>query len=342
MFKWLLPYYKEYRKLFALDMVCAFMLAGLDLAFPMLSAWLIDDIVPLKVLRLLLLIGLLMGVLYVVRAFFEYIVDYWGHVLGKRIEYSMRRDFFIHLQELPVRYYDENRTGHIMSKAVNDLEQISELTHHAPEDLFSALMILIGAFIIMVNMHWQLALIVFSLVPVMIIFAIKKNGNMRSAFRLSRLKIADVNAQLEDSVGGVRVVKSFVMEEHEKKKFDSFSRAYTAALEKALKLMGEFYAGVNLFSNLINLAVIVGGGYFIYRGSLTVGEFLAFLLYVNMFFTPVRRIIMLMENFQKGMAGIKRFEEVMTIKPDIEDSPDSVDLKSSHGDIVFHDVSFQL
>lgn len=321
MLKWVLPYYKEYKGLFSLDLICALLVSLLDLAFPILSARLLNEAAPERDLPLLVELGVIMLVLYFLRAISQFIVDYKGHVLGARIEYSMRRDFFAHIQRLPVHYFDHNRTGHIMSKAVNDLGEISELVHHGPEDSFASIFIFIGSLIVMLKMHWQLALISFALVPIMIIFSFTVRAKMRAAFDKARLKVADVNAQVEDSIMGVRVVKSFAREDFEEDKFNTSSRSYTNIRERSAALLGYFNSGVELFSNLINLAVIVFGSYYIYIGSLSLGFFLAFLLYVKIFFQPVRRLVMLMEHFQKGMAGLRRFAEVMELRPDIEDSP---------------------
>lgn len=340
MFKWMSPYYKEYKGLFAIDIGCAMLVALLDLAFPILSAQLLNEAVPERDLPLFFRLSIAMLLLYLVRAVSQFFVDYKGHVLGARVEYSMRRDFFGHLQKLPVRYFDDNRTGHIMSRTVNDLGEISELVHHGPTDVLSSLLIFSGSLIIMLNMHWQLALIAFSLVPIMFLISLSLRRKMRETFTKARIKVADVNAQVEDSISGVRVVKSFAREDYEECKFESSSRSYTDIREKTAVLLGLFNSGVDLFSNLVNLAVVVFGSYFIYTGSLSLGFFLAFLLYVRIFFQPVRRLMLLVENFQKGMAGLRRFAEVMELSPDIADAPDAIDLQHPQGQIIFEDVSF--
>ncbi|HPZ64253.1 MAG TPA: ABC transporter ATP-binding protein, partial [Bacillota bacterium] len=209
MLKRFISYYRPHLPLFILDFSCAFIMAGLDLVFPVAVQAIIDRILPERNLQLLLLVcsGLLL--LYLLRAVLQYIVDYWGHVLGVRMEYDMRRDLFDHIQKMSFRYFDNNRTGHIMSRLVNDLNEISEMAHHCPEDLFIAAVTLIGSFAIMVTINWQLALITFTLVPLLAWFAVNRNRRMQAAFREMRLKVADINAQVEDSISGVRVVKSF-------------------------------------------------------------------------------------------------------------------------------------
>ena len=219
MLKRFISYYRPHLPLFILDFSCAFIMAGLDLVFPVAVQAIIDRILPERNLQLLLLVcsGLLL--LYLLRAVLQYIVDYWGHVLGVRMEYDMRRDLFDHIQKMSFRYFDNNRTGHIMSRLVNDLNEISEMAHHCPEDLFIAAVTLIGSFAIMVTINWQLALITFTLVPLLAWFAVNRNRRMQAAFREMRLKVADINAQVEDSISGVRVVKSFTNEWYEKEKF---------------------------------------------------------------------------------------------------------------------------
>ena len=213
-------YYKNHLPLFYLDFICAFLMSGLDLIFPTIVRKTIDEILPSRNLRLLIWTGAGLLVLYILRAVFQYIVDYWGHVLGVRIEYDMRQDLFNHINKLSFSYFDNTKTGHIMSRIVNDLNEISELAHHGPEDLFVIAVTLLGSFIILLISYWPLALIIFSIVPIMLIFAVSKNKKMRSVFRETRLKIADINAQVEDSISGIRVVKSFTNEWYEEKKFE--------------------------------------------------------------------------------------------------------------------------
>lgn len=333
-------YYREYLPLFILDFSCAFIMAGLDLVFPVVVNTMIDDILPQKDLKLILWVAAGLLVLFIIRYFLQYIVDYWGHVLGVRMEYSMRKELFNHIHKLSFRYFDNTKTGHIMSRLVNDLNQIAELAHHGPEDLFIAVITLCGSFIIMVNIHWKLAVITFSIIPIMFLFALLKNKKMRRAFMEMRLKIADINAQVEDSISGARVVKSFTNEWYEQEKFEEGNYNFRMSRENAFKVMGQFFAGINLFSNLINLTVITFGGIFIYQGQLTTGELVGFLLYVSMFMQPIRRMSTLVENFQRGMAGFSRFVETLDLEPDIEDSKGARDMGRLKGDIEFNHVTF--
>lgn len=335
-----LPYYRNHLPLFMLDFSCAFFMALMDLVFPIVVSFMVDDILPAKNLRLIIWAGVGLLVLYIMRYILNYIVDYWGHVLGIRMEYDMRNDLFNHIQKLSFNYFDNTKTGHIMSRLVNDLNEISELAHHGPEDLFIATVTLIGSFIIMVNVNWQLTLIIFSIIPFMLLFSIFRNKQMQVAFRDMRLKIADINAQVEDSISGIRVVKSFTNESYEREKFDQGNYRFRMSRENAFKVMAHFFSGINFFSNLINLAVLVFGGIFIYLDKLSTGELIGFLLYVSMFLQPIRRITALVENYQRGMAGFHRFTETLDIIPDILDSKDAFHTDRLKGEICFQDVGF--
>ncbi|QUH19616.1 ABC transporter ATP-binding protein [Alkaliphilus sp. B6464] len=340
MIKLFAKYYRNHLPLFYLDFACAFLMAGLDLVFPNVVRKMIDDIIPARNLSLIIWAGVGLLILYVVRAVLQYIVDYWGHVMGTRIEYDMRKDLFNHIHKLSFSYFDNTKTGHIMSRIVNDLNEISELAHHGPEDLFIATVTLLGSFIILLNLHWPLALITFSVVPMMLGFAIFKNKRMQFAFREMRLKIANVNAQVEDSVSGARVVKSFTNEWYEEQKFEKGNMNFRKSRESAFKVMAGFFSGVTFFSNLINLVVIVFGGIFVYYEQMTPGTLVGFLLYVSMFLQPIRRLTTLIENYQNGMSGFARFVETLNLEPDIKDDPKAVDIDRVNGEIIFDNVTF--
>lgn len=333
-------YYRNHLPLFYLDFTCAFFMAILDLVFPIIPRKIIDDILPARNLSLLIWTGVGLLVLYICRAILQYIVDYWGHVLGARIEHDMRRDLFNHIHKLSFSYFDNTKTGHIMSRIVNDLNEISELAHHGPEDLFIVTVTLLGSFIILLRSYWPLALITFSIVPVMIVFAILKNKEMQAAFKQMRLRIADVNAQVEDSVSGARVVKSFTNEWYEEEKFAEGNINFRKSREGAFKVMATFFSGVTFFSNLINLVVIIFGAIFIYYEKITAGMLVQFLLYVAMFLQPIRKLTTLIENYQVGMSGFARFVETLNIKPDIEDDPKAIKMEKAEGEIIFDKVTF--
>ncbi|NTW72431.1 MAG: ABC transporter ATP-binding protein [Eubacteriaceae bacterium] len=333
-------YYIPHIRLFVLDFSCAFFMSISDLMFPLLVAFIIDDIIPAKNLSLFLTISALILIIYMIRAGLNYIVNYWGHVLGVRIESDMRKDLFNHIQKLSFSYFDKNKTGHIMSRLVNDLFEIAEFAHHGPEDLFITLVTLLGSFGIMLYINWQLALIIFALVPIMLIFTLIKNRQMRSVFRDMRIMIADINAQIEDSISGIRVVKSFGNEGYEENKFDIGNNNYRKTKEQSYKIMGEFLSGVNFFASILQLSVIFFGGLFIYYDKITVGILVQFLLYVGIFIEPVKRIANFVETFQKAAAGFNRFDEIMEVEPDITDRKNSITVGRLSGEIIFSNVGF--
>ena len=333
-------YYRPHWPLFILDFSSAFLMASLDLVFPVAVQWTIDHIIPQRNMALFLMIGAALLGLYLLRSLLEYIVNYWGHVLGVRIEFDMRQDLFDHIHKLSFRYFDHTKTGHIMSRLVNDLNEISELAHHGPEDLFIATITLCGAIVIMMTINWQLTLPILFLVVVMGWFAVKKNRQMQEALRNVRLRVADINARVEDSISGVRVVKSCTNESYEIEKFKHDNRKFRSSKQESFRAMAQFFSGINLFSNLANLAVVLLGGYFVFRGQITVGVMVGFLLYVSMFLQPIRRISILVETYQKGMAGFHRFVETMKVEPEIIDRKDAQKAGRLRGDISIDRVSF--
>ncbi|SCG82383.1 putative ABC transporter ATP-binding protein ywjA [Proteiniborus sp. DW1] len=335
-----ITYYRPHWKLFLLDMICAFMISALDLVFPMATSKVIDDVIPNKELRSLVIITGVLVLLYILRYMCNYIVDSWGHIVGTRMEFDMRKEIFSHIQTLSFSYFDNTKTGHIMSRIVNDLREITELAHHGPEDLFISFVMLIGSFIILLNVEWRLTLIIFAFVPIMIWFAIAKRRKLENAFMEQRKKIAAVNAQLENSISGVRVSKSFTNEDFEVEKFNVGNNEFRETRESAFKVMAEFTSGVNFFSNILNLVALSAGGYFAYREYISYGELVSFLLYVNFFLQPIRRLAQFIQQYQEGMTGFRRFQEILNIEPDIVDSENAVELENVKGNIELRNVTF--
>mgnify|MGYP000949107519 CR=1 FL=1 len=340
MLKKFISYYKPHKKLFIIDMVFAFLISIFDLVFPMFSRNIVNVIIPEGRMDLLVKWTIIMALLFILRYISYYIVAYWGHVLGVYIESNMRKDLFSHLQTLPFSYYDNTKTGHIMSRLVNDLRDITELAHHGPEDLFISVVMLVGSFILLIKVEWRLTLIIFAFIPIMIWFAISKRSKMENSFRQVRVKIANVNAQLENSISGVRVSKSFTNEDFEIEKFDEGNNQYKEARKSSYKVMAEFIAGMGFMSNILNLLAISVGGYFVYRDLINTGDLIAYMLYVNFFMQPIRRLTDFMQQYQDGMTGFERFMEVMNIEPDIVDKEDAIELTDVKGNIKFKDVSF--
>lgn len=340
MIKKFISYYSPHKKLFILDMVCAFLVASLDLVFPMLTRNILNEALPQNNIRRVFIFTGVLGILYVFKLIFNYIVEYWGHVVGVRMQYEMRKDIFSHLQTLPFKYFDDNKTGHIMSKIINDLMEISELAHHGPEDLFISAVMLIGSFIALCTINVQLTLIIFATIPFMIWFAMSKRIKMSEAFRAVRKEVANVNSSLENSISGIRVSKSFTNEEYEMEKFDEGNEQFKESRQYAYKYMAEFSSGVKFFVDLLNVIIIGFGGYFIYKKWIDLPDLVAYLLYIQFFMQPIRRLTSFVEQYQSGMAGFERFVELMNIKPEIVDKDNAIALKNVKGDIKLTDVTF--
>ena len=334
-------YYKPHFKLVLLDFICAFAMAGLDLLFPLLVQKTLDDVIPKGDLKLLYIFGAVLVALYLLRYLASYVVYYWGKMLGILIEYDMRRDLFAHVQKLSFTFFDNTKTGAIMSRIVNDLSYISEFAHIGPEDFFLAILKFTGTFIIMFTMNKKLTLIIFSLVPLLIWFAAAKKNLMKISFGKSRKKISAINSQVEDSISGIRVVQAFTNEKFENEKFQKKNTEFREAKRENFKLSAEYFSGLSFIMNIIQLVTLFFGGIFILKGEITAGIVIGFLLYVSKFMEPIRRMMLLMQSFQKGMAGFVRFRELMEKDPEIKDRADAVVLKKPRGTIKFEDVSFK-
>lgn len=334
-------YYRPHKKLFILDLMCAFALSGLDLILPVFSKIMVNDVIVDKDYQRVLQIGGVLVVVYILQAGFGYFVNYWGHVMGSRIEYDMRKDIFNHIQTLPHTFFDKNQTGQIMSRIVNDLERLSEFAHHGPEDLFISGVMFLGAVGIMLTYEWRLAIVVMVFIPLMLLFAIKKRLNMTSAFADLRKRIAEINGNLENSLAGVRVVKAFANEHFEKKKFDDGNRSYRDSMRTAFKAIAEFVTGINFMIGLLNTAVLTYGGWLVIEGRMDVGSLMAFLLLVNFFMNPVRRLVTFVEEYQRSMTGFERFLEIMDTESDIKNAPDALEVDGFRGDILLDDVTFK-
>ena len=334
-------YYRYAWKLFVLDMVCASLIAVLDLVFPIMTRVFMKDFIPNRQLRLMLIYVGAMVLMYVLRLVLQYVVDYWGHVVGVRMEYQMRKDLFSHLQTLDFNFFDNTRVGYLMSRMVNDLRDVVELAHHGPEDLLIASFMLIGSFIYLMSINVHLTLIVFVFVPFIAWFAITRRTKMRAAFRREREKVAQVNADLENSLSGIRVAKSYTNEEYEIDRFDAANIDFKEAREGAFKHMAEFTAGLNFLTNMLNLAVLGIGGVYAYHGLIDFADLTAYLMFISFFLQPIRRLTAFTQQYQQGMSGFARFVELMDTKPQIVDSPNAVELKDVEGRIELRNVSFE-
>ncbi|MFO7611422.1 MAG: ABC transporter ATP-binding protein [Clostridia bacterium] len=339
-FKKFFSYYRPNIVLFTVDMSCALLMAGIDLVFPMLTRRIIGEVIPSGELRLLFVFGFIMLGLYGIHAVLNYVVNYWGHVVGIRMESAMRRDLFIHLQTLSFRFYDNNRTGQLMSRMVSDLNEISELAHHGPEDLFLSGIMIVGAGAFLSTINWQLALMLMLISVMLFVFGLKKRKKMSAAFKSVREKIADVNANLENSISGIRVAQSFTNESHEITKFNKGNDLFKLSRREAYKKMAEFMTGIGFISNIMYLTVLLYGGYLVYSSAITVADLMAFLLYIGLILTPIRRLTNFIQQFELGMTGFVRFHEIMTTQPDIKDFSDAVELENCTGKITMENITF--
>ncbi len=338
-----IAYYRPYKGLFILDMLCSFTAAGIDLLFPMLVKYLLEQGLSEEfgvAFGIIAKVGTLMLAMYILKYFCQYIITAWGHVMGARMEYDMREDIFAHLQKLSFSFYDNNKTGQIMSRIVNDLFDITELAHHGPEEIFISLIKIIGSFFILLRINVKLTLITFAFIPFMMGFAFFYNNKMRSVFRRNKQKLAEINAQIEDSISGIRVVQSFTNEGAEQCKFAKGNRGFFETKKESYTYMGRFFSGVRLFDGIIYIAAVIAGAYFIKLGTVSTPDLVAYLLYINTFLVPIRSLIDFTEQFQKGMTGFERFLEIMDTEPDISDNDGSVELGSIKGKVEFENVSF--
>ena len=338
--KKMVSYYRPYLHIFLADMFFATLSASVALTIPLVVRYVTGTLVYMEKDRMLTglwQIGLFLAALLLVDLFSRYFIGNYGHVMGAKIEYNMRAEIFDHMQKL----YDDAKVGQLMSRITTDLFDITELLHHGPENIILSVLKILGALVILVNINGMLALAAFLVLPFMFAFAFVLNKKMRSAFRRNRVKIADINAQIEDNLSGILVVKSFANEEVENKKFKQGNDGFLAAKRNSYRYMGCFQAGVGVFTTLIQVNVILVGGALIASGRMNISDLVTFLLYIGVFSEPIKTLVDFTEQFQNGYTGFERFREIMDIEPDIEDSPDAVEMTDVQGHITFEDVSFR-
>ncbi|MGL4731788.1 MAG: ABC transporter ATP-binding protein [Clostridium sp.] len=340
MLKKFISYYKRHKVIFIIDMICAFLVAALDLFFPMFTKTILDSAIPNQDIKLILRISGVLAVLYTLKLICNYVMDYWGHVMGVRIQYDMRKEIFLHLQELPFSYFDNNKTGQLMSRIVNDLNEISELAHHGPEDLFISVVMILGSFILLCKINVTLTIIIFAFIPFVVWFSMLKRVKMARAFDSVRKKIANVNERLENSISGIRVSKAFTNEKYELERFDKYNIEFRKAKEYSYKCMAEFLAGIRYMVDMLNVLVISSGGYFAYKQLITPSELVAYLLYINHFMQPIRKLTIFVEQYQSGMSGFKRFLEIINTKSEVIELENAIEIKNIKGNIRFNEVTF--
>ena len=342
--KKMLSYYKAYMGPFLTDMFFATLSAAIALTIPLVIRYVTSKLIYMDtavILKQIVYIAGILLALILVDCYSKFYISNQGHVMGAKIEYDMRAEIFDHFQKLSFSFYDNQKVGQLMSRITSDLFDITELLHHGPENLILSVVKIIGALIILLNINPILALVAFMVLPFMFAYAYFLNKKMHKAFRQNRIKIAEINAQIEDNLSGIRVVKSFANEEIENKKFRIGNDGFLAAKKNSYFYMGSFHAGLGSFTTLIQVNVIIVGTVLIAKGSLNVSDLLTFLLYISVFTEPVRTLIDFTEQFQNGYSGFERFMEIMNIEPDIRDRENAVELQHVRGDISFENVSFQ-
>lgn len=339
MLKEFVQYYKPYKKLFILDMICAFSASMCNLLYPIMTRNIMDDIIPNKKIDLLFIFADILIVIFIAKAGFNYFMQYWGHVVGVRMQADMRSVVFRHLQKLPNKYFDENKSGVTMSRIVNDLMDITELAHHGPEDLFISLVTILGSFVILMGIDIPLTLIIFAVLPFAVWFVARKKDKMGNAFMKARVKVGEVNATLENSIAGMKVTKSFCTEDEELEKFDKINNIFKDAREESYKAMAEYFSGMNFFMDLLEWIAMILGGYYTYVGRITIGDFAAYILYVKMFIEPMKKLVNFTEQYQNGMTGFKRFKEIMDEEIQ-EEAKNPKELKNVKGNIEIENASF--
>lgn len=333
-------YYRPYKKLFILDFSCAVFAGLLELAFPVAVNKFIDDLLPGQDWPLILIACVALLAIYALNTVMQYVVTYWGHMLGINIETDMRKKMFDHIQKLSFRFFDNNKTGHLIGRITNDLNDIGEVAHHGPEDVFIAIMTLVGAFILMADINLKLAIITFIIVPIMAWVIIYFGRNMTSTYRQLFGNVGSFNARIEDNVGGIRVVQSFANEQHEQELFAVDNQMFRKTKLLAYKIMAKSLSVSYMMTRLITVLVMISGAWFFINGELQIGEFVAFILLSNVFFRPIEKINAVIESYPKGIAGFRRYLEIIDTEPDISDKPDAVEINALRGDITFQDVFF--
>ncbi|SEP78990.1 ATP-binding cassette, subfamily B [Devosia sp. YR412] len=340
MLKRFFSYYAPYKGLFVLDFGCAVIAGLLELAFPMAVAYFIDTLLPREEFGIILMSGAGLLGIYVFTAVLMGVVNYFGHMLGIGIETDMRRQVFDHLQKLSFRFFDNNKTGHLITHVTKDLEDVGEVAHHGPEDVFIAVMTFIGAFILMFTVNWKLALITTLIVPVMTLLVSRYGAKMTENWRKLFRQVGDFNTRIEDAIGGIRVVKAFANEGHEAKLFAGNNNAYRTTKLQAYGYMTASITITYLSTRLVQLIVMLVGAWLVVQGELSNGGFVSFLLLVNVFMRPVDKITSVLESYPKGIAGFRRFTTLIDTEPDIADRKDAVAVKHLRGDIIFKDATF--
>ena len=335
-----LHYFGNHKGLFAVDLLCAVGIAAIDLAFPLITRKALYDLLPNQLYRTFFFIMLAVAGSYVLRTFLNYIVAYYGHTFGIRVEADIRADLFAHMQELSFDYYDRNRTGKLMARLTSDLFELTELAHHGPEDLLTSGLTILGALAVMLTVRWELALVVALTIPIFLAVAMAMRGRMARASAASKEKTGHINQEIESSLSGVRTAKAFANEEVEISRFNAANEIYKTSKREFHKAMGMFHSSVEFFLCMLNVIIVGVGGYYVMRGEMDYRDLITFNLYIASFVNPMRKLCNFSELFANGFAGLNRFVEVMRTEPTVQDKPDAKKLEHVRGSIDIDHVSF--
>ena len=334
-------YYKPHLALFLLDMLCALGISLVDLAFPLVSRYAMQRMLPQRLFGLFFAVMAALLLAYLLKGIFYFTVTYWGHLLGVRIEADIRSALFSHMQDLSFSFYDKNRTGPLMSRVTTDLFEITELAHHGPEDLFISTVTLAGAFLVMLTIRWELALVVFAVVPLFLLFTVLQRRRMMHASAEVKRKMAGINGELESSISGMRTAKAFANEATEIDKFERSNSRFRGAKRGYYRAMAVYQSGLEFCMGVMSVLVIAFGGYLVMQGRMELIDLTTFFVYIGTFITPIRKLSAFVEQFMQGMAGFKRFVELMRVEPEIQDAPDAAAVGDVKGDILVDDVTFR-
>lgn len=339
MFKSFISYYKPYKLIFSLDMIASFFVSAIAMVYPILTQYMLEDFIPNQKINLVIIFGLTLLFLYLIRMYLKYFVQYYGHCMGVSMQADMRRDMFKKLEKMPFSFYDEHESGKIMSRMVNDLQVVSELAHHGPENIFICGFMIIGSFIYLAILNWALTLIIFACVPVLAFISLFMRKRMDDAFTKTRIETAVINANLESSIAGIRVTKAYNNENFEEEKFQKGNKSFVSARSKAYKRMGQFGASTGFITDVFNVIVLLAGGIFLYYDQINFAEYSAFIVSVNLFITPLTTFINFVETYQDGVTGFRRFYEIMQL--DEEKDTNVIKNNKLSGNIEFKNVTFK-
>ena len=339
MLKRFISYYRPHRLIFTLDMLAALAVALLGIIYPMITREMLNELIPNREYRLIVIFGVGLLVIYVVRMLLNFFIQYYGHVMGVRMQAQMRSDMFRHLEKLPYTFYDNNETGKIMSRMTSDLMEISELAHHGPENLLISVISIVISFVYLWSIYPWLTLIIFACVPFLLLVAMSLRKKMKDAFMKSRVSTAQINASLESSISGIRVTKAFTNAEKEEEKFEVGNKEFVSSRRQAYKAMGQFHSATSFITDVFNVIILIAGGLFLYAGEIELGDYSAFIVSVNLFISPVMTLINFMEQYQSGVTGFERFCEIMDQVPE-QDAPGATDIGEVQGNIEFKNVTY--